>query len=559
MSGGSAFGNRLYGNATFSYEHIRQHDGETLKDDLTREIAIINYEDILFYKNQLRLTANLQRRELSFSDYHEFRPIYYLDLKSYGYAVNVRYSPYTRKSLTASGIDLVDVFYRDWRVTTQLVYPDYPTFNLVYSRLKSFDKEEVHITDSHNRNLVLESSYSIDPVSLRANYSNLKQVNNLGGGNELSTNTYSATAGINQNLRNLGYFSSTYNYYDTKRESGDLLGQESHTHSINSLFIFNAINHFTFNTNYSGRFQRAEQLTFRTENDNHNFSAQAELSPTGYLSFQAGKGYQETSRSDGNNSIVEYMNLGAVATRYLRNGVDTRLTYNRTIFQQSPRLASIIDTTGAVIATVNKGEYILDTYQASMNFYLRKYIRTYLDMSLSHDSDPVDVQRRYQLTRSADMRVNFTRRLEGRLRATSTYTGDKLVLDRSFSENYNAGITYTPRGNLNINLTYIYTDFNSTVRTSLSSVTGYISYSFRRAFTAYLSVNQQKQTRQTPVAQTDEFIETEAQPRTINGQILMYLSRKATLSVAYNRNRSEDALGEEITNQSIQSVLSIQI
>lgn len=559
LTGTQAMAGRFFGNATLSYEHIRQEVETEVTDDITRETAILNYEDVLFYKNHIRLTANLQRRQLSFTDYHEFRPIYYFDLKSYGYGVNVRYSPYKRRSLTASGIDLIDVYYRDWRVTSGLNYIGYPVVNVVYSRLSNFDQEEIPKFDAYNRNWILESSYNIDPVSLRANYNNLRQMNNLSGIGT-TTETYSGTAAFSRSFTGLGYLSATYNYYNTQRESNSLVAQDSRTHSISSIAILNAIDKLSANASYSGRFLTAKQQVQTIEDRNQNISAQVEFTPTGYLSVQAGKGYQETKREGAGDAdnVTEYINLGVTATRYFRNGVDTRLTYNRTIFQQSPRLATITDTAGAIIATVEAGKYDLDTYQASLNFYPRKYIRTYIDLSLLRDSDPVDQQRRYQLTRSVDMRVNFSRRLEGRFRVTAQYMGDKLRLTRAFSQNYNIGLTYIPQNNLNMNATYIYTKFNSGVSSSLSSVTGYISYSFRRAFTAYLSFNEQKQTRALILGSEDP-VETETRPRSLNGQLLIYLSRRTTLAVGYLRSRTQNTLGQKIVNESIQSVLSIQI
>ncbi|MEW6413179.1 MAG: hypothetical protein AB1483_12035 [Candidatus Zixiibacteriota bacterium] len=553
-----AYAGRFFGNASLSYEHLKQQNGETAEDDVTRETAILNYEDVLFYKNHIRFTANLQRREQSFTGYHEFQPIYYFDLKSYGYAFNARYSPYKRRSFTAAVTDYVDVYYRDWRLTGQLAYTDYPTLNVVYSHLKNFDKEDEPKFDAFNRNLVMESSYSIDPLTLRANYNNLRQVSNLPGGRDVTTRTYSGTVGFNRNLIGLGYASATYNYYDTRRESNTILSQTSFTHSFNSLILLNALDNLSVNLSYSGRFLEAKQQESVIENDNQTMSAIAEFSPTGYLSFQAGKGYQN-NRQNGDNNIVEYVNLGAVLTRYFRSGVDTRLTYNRTIFQQSTRLVPILDTSGLVINTVNDGDYILDTYQASLNLFPRKYIKTFIDVSLTHDSDPVDQQRRYQLTRSLDTRLNFSRRLEGRFRVTALYIGSALRFNSSFSENYNVGLTYTPRSNLNMNATYIYSDYNSSVRSSQSSATGYISYTFRRAFNVYLSVNEQKQTREIFIADEAQYETTDIRPRNINGQLLMYLSPKVTLSVAYLHSRTQNALGQKIENESIQSVLSIQI
>ncbi|UCE23405.1 MAG: hypothetical protein JSU74_08860 [Candidatus Zixiibacteriota bacterium] len=554
---GEAVAGRLFGNATLSYERISQDGDDGVTDDVTRETAILNYEDVLFYKNHIRLTANLQRREESFSDYHEFIPIYYLDLKSYGYAVNVRYSPYKRRGITVGGVDVIDVYYRDWRVTTQLNYTGYPTFNMVYSRLSNFDREAVRRFDGYNRNWVLESSHRVDPVSLRANYSNLKQVNNLAGGSETLTESYSGTFGFNEAVSGLGFLSVTYNYYDTRRETGAAFSQNSNTHSLNSIAIIDAIEKLSANVSYSGMFTSAEQQAQTSENTNQNISALLEFTPTGYLSFQTSKGYQESERQQ-DRSVTEYLNVGVTVTRYFRNGVDTRLTYNRTFFQRSPRVAPVTDTAGVIIGTVDAGKYNLDTYQASLNFSPRPYIKTYLDLGLTRDSDPLDEQRRYQLTRSVDMRFDFSRKLEGRFRLTTQYLGEKLRLDRSFSDNYNLGLTFIPRGNINLNATYIYTDFKTAARSSLSSVSGYFSYSFRRAFTFYISVNDQIQKREVATGD-DEFTETETRPRSVNGQLLMYLSRKVTLSLGYLRSRTQNAAGEKIINESVQGVLSIQI
>ncbi|UCD64858.1 MAG: hypothetical protein JSW34_05340, partial [Candidatus Zixiibacteriota bacterium] len=151
------------------------------------------------------------------------------------------------------------------------------------------------------------------------------------------------------------------------------------------------------------------------------------------------------------------------------------------------------------------------------------------------------------------------RRLEGRFRLTSQYTGDRHRLDRSFSENYNVWLSYNPRNNLNMNLTYIYTDFSGTTATSFSSVTGYVSYTFRKAFSAYVSVNRQVQKRTSGIVDGDGLADTENRPRSLNAQILIYVSPKATLSVAYLRNEAGNVLGQEITNESVQAVFTIQI
>ena len=274
---------RLYGNASYSLEYVSVTDqrGST-EESLSRESAVINFEDALFTKNQLRLTANLQRREFSFSDYHEFRPIYIADLRSYGYTVNVRYSPYTRRSRLSGTDDLFDVRYRDWRVTGQLNYTDWPTVNVIYSRLKSFD-DEVRRTDTYSRDWVVGASYTYDLVSLRANFSELKQIDNIARERATITRTYSGTAAINKSIAGVGYVSTTYNYYETRRSAQDITSQKSFTHSVSSLFSSNVIPMVSLSASYSGRFLESERDQFESSIATQNMSGMVGLSPVDYL------------------------------------------------------------------------------------------------------------------------------------------------------------------------------------------------------------------------------------------------------------------------------------
>lgn len=549
---------RLFGNASFSYEYIRQVAAQEQTDNLTRESAVISYEDVLFYKNQLRLTANLQRREFSFTSYHEFIPIYTAELRSYGYTFGARYSPFTRRSILFGTDDFVDVHHRDWRLTGLLNYDRWPTLSLIYSRLRNYDDLEVHRFDGTSHNLVAEASYSRWEVSTRANYSERRRRSGLPGSNDSDIKTYSGTVSSSRLLGGLGYASANYNYYDSRRFTNGEEATASNTHSVSSLVRFAPVTSYSLSASYSGRFFESSRL-FQTINTNtQNMSLSASYVPTGYLTVQAVKAYQITSQL-GDNDIVEYLTVGGTLTRYVRRGVDSRFTYNRTMFQQSLRTRPVFDSVGAVVGSIRDDDYTLDTYQGALNFDLRQYIRVYLDVTLTHDSDPIDENRRYQLTRSLDTRWNISRRLETRFSYTNLYQGEGLSFTKSFSENYNLGVTYIPEANINLNVTYIYARFSGLVANRRHSLTAYASYAFRRVFTVYVSINDQTRTQISPDPSGIGTIEQKTRPSSLNAQLLMYLSGRATLALSYLENATETFAGTEITNESIQAVLTIQI
>lgn len=570
---GASRADRIFGNSSLSWEHLRREGIEiredsleggptdtsfvSRSDDISRQSLILSYEGALFTKNTLRLTANLLRREFPYSDISEFQPIYYLDLRSYGYAFNVRYSPYSRTSQTAGIGETVDVHHRDWRFTGSINYDRYPGLSAVYTRLRTYDDQRIGF-DGQSRNWVLESSYQYGPLNFRGNYNRLDREDYRVGGLNISTQTWSGSTGLSKALAEYAYFSTSYNFYDTRQRTQGVAVQNSNTHSTTSLLTITAVPKVTVTGSYAGRFTQSEAQATETASNDQNFSARAEYQPTSYLTGFVGKGYQIGDQS-GVYSIVEYWNLGATVTRYLHGGIDTRLTYNRTIFQQSQRARAVFDSTGAIVGTVNDGEYSLDTYHASLNFKPLPYMQSYIDLSLNRNSDPIEDFQRYQFTRSFDTRVNFTRRLEGRFTFTSLYEGSVLKLASAFSKSYNVGVTYIPQDNLNLNLTWIHSTFAGSVRSENTALTGYVSYSFRRAFSAYFSYNYREEKRERQVTVPGGVGEVNSSPESISGQLLVYLSRRATLSLAYVRNQSDNAARQEIVDESVQTILTLQI
>ncbi len=549
---------RLYGNAAFNYQHVKETNHGIKKDNLTNGTLIIGYEDALFTKNWIRLAANLTRRKFSFTDYHEFRSIYYFDLSSYGYALNTSYSPYKRLDAYETGQGGFYIYSRDWRSSLQLNYPKWPTFGVIYNRNYTFDREAVRRNDGISRNFVADANYGIGPMTFRIGYNNLKQASYVQQGYNNLLKTYNATTGFNKSLPRYGFLSTTYNYYYTRRFNNGVINQKSLTHSISAMVGSVAWMNLNANLSYSGRFFGSSQKNNEFHNNSQNISAQADYSPTGYLSFQGIKGYQIDDEL-GRNQIVEYLAYSTNINRYIREGVDTRLTYNRTIYQQSNRSISILDSSGAVAESINKGKYHLDTYYASLSFEPYNYVKTYVDLSLTRDSDPVDVLARYQLTRSIDTRAVLSGALEGRFSYGNLYRGDKLRWGRSYSENYNLGLTYIPESNLNLNLTYIYSRYNVGAKSSNGSVTGYISYSFRRAFSVYFTVNQQTQKRQELTIQQASAQEEINKPYALNGQLLIYLTPRTTFSNSYFYNKTKNAAGQTTASESLQTMINIQI
>lgn len=549
---------RLFGNVSYSYEHLTQKSLETRTDDLSRESAIISYEDILFYKNEMRLSANLQRREFSFSDYHEFIPIYSLDLRSYGYNFSARYSPYRRRSILLSSDDFIDVYYRDWRFTGQLNYNRWPTIGVIYSRLKNYDRAAVRRYDGQTANLVIDGAYNVAEVSTRVSYNKRQQRNHLPGSNDIDIKTWTGTASTNRRIRGIGFASANYNYYDSRRFTNSIRQTTSNTHSVSTLLNVTTLPLVTLNASYSGRFFESNRRFQRLTSSNQNMSVAADYAPTGYLTFQTVKAYQISSQ-EGDNDIVEYLAFGGTLTRFVRTGVDTRLAYTRTMFQQSQRTRPVTDSTGAVVGSISDDSYALDTYHASANFDARQYIRMFLDITLTRDSDPLDPGRRYQLARSLDTRATLSRTMEARFSYTTLYQGERLRLNRTFSENYNLGLTWSPEPNINCNLTYIHAKFSGTTASRRSSLTAYASYSFRRAFTLYVSVNDQTRIQTTPDPGGNGQIEKTTNPGSINGQMLIYMSQRSTLALSYLRSDTQTLNGTDTIDESIQAVITIQI
>ncbi|MEW6050979.1 MAG: hypothetical protein AB1644_07965 [Candidatus Zixiibacteriota bacterium] len=556
--GTSALGDRLYGNLSFSYQRLRETSPDSLgfktrTDDLTQESAILNYEDALFTKNQLRLGMNLNRREYSFSSYHEFRPIFYLDLRSFGYTISSSYSPYRRLVTDAAGTRLFYQHFRDWRSSLSTSYTNWPSFGMTYTSNRNWYEGYIYTRDARSSNLVMQSSYLYHGLSYQASFNSLKASFLQGGGTDNHTRTLSSTVGYSKSAVRLGTINTSYSLYTTRRYDNDLLSIKSRTHAVSAMYSSPTLLKFNGNASYSGRFFRTEQVVISRDYRNEIFAGQLSVAPTGYLSFDLTKGYQLGTES-GRNQITEYVAFSSHMTRYLRNGVDTRFSVTRTVFQQSDRVLQLADD-----STTSRGQYSLDTYYGSLVMGPYNYMKTYLDASLTHNSDPVDPNQRYQMTGGIDTRMNLSRATEARFAYSALYQGSRLRLGHSYSQSYNAGVTYIPESNINVNITYIYSTYNAAIRTKTGSLTGYVSYAFRHAFSMYVSVNRQEQIREELVGVPTVLQRSTLRPQSVNAQMIMYLSRRTTLSISYLYTKSPSLTVGATTNRSLQTILNIQV
>lgn len=570
---------RIYGTGTLSWQHVEQiGDRLTLvqrpgteeydevilpvnsSDDLNSETFLLNYEDVLWYKNRLRLSAYLNRRELGLTDDREFRPTYSAELRSFGYFLSSSYSPYTQVAVTQTGEGLrrVDIIHREWRNTLALSYPKVPSLAFVYNRNESWDKERTGRIDGETRNFLVESNYTMNIVSARVNYANLRQESRQAFPFTNVQRSYTGTLSSSKQVGNLGFYSGNYTYYNTRnsRENGGIEAiTRSNNHSVAAMLGTQEWNHLVASTSYSGRFAESKIDRSKFESQNQSYAGQVSYRPLGYLSFDATKSYQINRERD-INEVNENLSLAATVTRGLRRGIDTRMTVSRIWVQQSPQVTLSGDE-----------KYTLDTYYASLGFEPYGFIRTLVDASLVHNSEPSLPEQRYQMNSSINSRFYFTRTLEGRINMTALYQGAELALGHSYSQNINIGASYMPRANLSFNISYLYTVLNASFQSDsvnqaldIESGTwiGYASYSFRRAFTISLSANRQEQEALTTgtagLPGTVSLV-----PYTINGQILMNLSVRTTLTTAYLYTETPTRQGLKTIDRSVQVIFNVQL
>ncbi len=566
----SARAGRIYGTGNISWLH-NESDGNRLilvqqpgseeidelivpvgtSEDLNSETLLLNYEDILFYKNRLRLSAYLYRRELGQSDDREFRPIYSAELRSFGYFFSSSYSPYTEQALaqTASGLRTVEIKHREWRNTLSVTYPNYPTLSVILNKNTTKDTETGRRVNGEIRNFLVDAGYTLGPASARLNYSNLRRKSEQTTQLTTTQNNYTGALGFNHQISALGFVSGNYTYYDSRNtisNLGDSTQTKSNNHAVALMLGTQQWHQLSATASYSGRFAETRSAVNMVESDNQSFAGQVNYRPLSYLSFDATKSYQINTDQTAMD-INENLSVAATVTRSIRRGVDTRLTASRIFVQQSPLTTSSSD-----------GRYTLDTYYGSFSVEPHGFIRTIFDASLLHNSEPYLPQQRYQMNMSLNSRFYFSRTLEGRFNFTALYQGERFELGRSYSQNLNVGGSYSPQSNMTLSASYLYTIYNAANQISTGTWIGYGSYSFRRIYTLSVSANYQNQ--ETPVlalpGQTDLI---RYSPYTITGQVQVNLAPRTTLTTAYTYSETPTFRGQKTIDRMANVILNVQL
>ena len=550
---------RWYGNLVLTGQRTRTTPVGSNDGSMYQAHANVNVEDVLFYKNRLRVAGNFDwRREAS--GYKEYRPIYYGDLFGYGYAINTSYSPYKRKGVWLGGGptgSLVEVTTHDWRSSLAVTVPKYPSLSIVYNRVKSFDKLGLSASNYLQHTTVVESGYSRNFYSLRGNY---YRVQNKDLRNAYKSDVVKAASGTvsgTSPASRYGNASITFNYYNTRRSLADTVLGRGQTGSIAAMAATSYVKYLSAMVSYSGRFTGSKVGSISSPNSRAEaISASLGYAPTSYFDFQAVKGYQ----IDGIRTqydITEYITLTANASRYLRQGVETRMSLTRTYYQQSNRTQEFRDSLGALDSTRRINNFTIDTWYGSIGFAPAPYTKASAGLTISRDSYPLQVDRRYQMTGTIDARLALRRNLEGRLSYSSNYIGSRLRIGHAFSETYNVGLAWLPRNNVNVNTSYIYSAYNTLVRNTSSTFNVYAGYTYRRVYSLSVSYNRRGDDQQiiTPAPDTT----SSGHPGTFNGQLLIYLSPRATFTIGYLRDTGAwSDVGRRMT-RTWQGLLNIQL
>lgn len=531
---------RWYGNFSLSAQRTRTAPSASPNTGMYLAQATVNVEDVVFYKNRFRLAGNFDWRDDMYTAFHEYRPIFYGDLYGYGYALNTTFSPYKRMSARlgdSTGAATTNVFNREWRATFSFNLPKYPTLNISHTRYRQFDNEPTPVYNSQRRSWVVETGFQREQYSLRTNYNRTKRENFVDRSQDDRVRSVVGTISGLTPASRIGTLGATYNYYDTKRAVLGTAGDKSNTHSVTLMGSSALVRKINIAASYSGRFTESTDrfqngINFRSE----TMSGAVTYSPAGYLEFQAAKAYQMDNRQQVYD-ISEYITLSASLTRYIRRGIDTRLAMTRTIYQQSNRTIEFLDTVGTVDSSRRIDAYTIDSWYGSVNCSPVPYVKTNAAYSISRDSDPISADRTFQSTGTADARLSVTRRIEARLAYTSSYQGERLRLGHAFSESWNVSGTWIPKGTLNLSVAYNVATVNTASKNTNENLSAYMSYSFRRAFSFYLSYGHQQQT------QTVGAVESNVRPQNWNAQLTIYTGKQSTLSLGYIKSLSNFDLG----------------
>jgi hypothetical protein len=496
----------------------------------------INYEDILFSKNLMRLGANyfIQRDEIGAR--WDVRPIYKFDLSSAGYSYSSSYSPRKQTSrlrMPDSTYIETRTYFRDWRNSLSVNYKSLPPLTLSYNLSRNFDDQPVRETDRRRRYISAQTTYSLGPAAANLVYTNTKSENRRPSSQTVDElRTWQGSTGFSGTLNAVGSFSASYSYLDTRatREiSNPVPASTTNVHSVALMATSREWMKLSATASYSGRFLDVRSTGTRREVGDEDFSGQLSYSPLSYVALSATKNYHITSLSRG-HQIGEYLLFSASFSRFMRRGVDSRVNWTRTYIQKAAEAADSSGATGGVPAAGAANYTDALYFSTATSPYHRSKLLA--DLSVSRANRPWVESQRYLSARSLSFSISATRHIDCRLSVNYANQGTSLDLFNSFSRSVSAGMTYLHGANLNGNLTLSRYSINTAPRQSSSAMSGYLGYSFRNTYSLYVYMNRSRQ--QTPGAGTAAAGNAVRTPRSWSSQLQAKLSPKTTLILGYS-------------------------
>jgi hypothetical protein len=309
-------------------------------------------------------------------------------------------------------------------------------------------------------------------------------------------------------------------------------------HSASAILSSGIVKSLSLTGSYSGRFSRNEDRFGFSNDRSEAISAQLAWMPLSYLGVSLLKSYTIDKERVG-YQMGEFVTASAQSTRYISSGVDTRISWSRTWFQQSPKERQVVSGADTTVVRVNK--YTTDTWYASFDGSPFPYTRSRYSLSLSRDGEPVRSDQRWLFTQSFDLTANLTQRLDGRMTVTALYQGEKMRLGHVYSKSINSGLNWSPANNMSMSVSYTWSVYNSYLRFVNSNLSVTFSYRFRRAFSMYLTANRQEQpsvafdTSSTSLAPRL----TTNKPTALNAQLQIFVTSRTTANIGYIVSRSD--------------------
>jgi hypothetical protein len=547
---------RWYGNLILSALHSSADQIGADNGSSYMAHAIVNVEDVLFYKNRIRLAGNFDWRRQA-DGYKTYRPIYYFDLTGYGYALNTSYTRYGEKGLLPIQGTLIDVNTRDWRNVLQITPKELPSLTLMYNRVRTFNNDTIQVNDQLLQTFSAQSSYTGKIYSLKGTHQRARTDDYIYDRTNDVVRTSSGTVSVASPTSRLGSANVTFNYFDNHRTLAGVPINRGNTSSLSAMVSTEPVKRITTGVSYSGQFTQKKWLLEPTAYSRTEvFAANIGYAPTTYLDFRVIKGYQIEGAKRQYN-ISEYMTFQANLSRYLRQGVDTRISATRTIFQQGDRSIDYLDSLRNLDSSIRIKHYYIDTWYGSVAVTPVPYIKVSQGLSISRDSHPTQANRRIQMSATTDARFWLRENLEGRLSYSNNYQGERLRIGHVSGENYNMGASWTPMSNASITLAYIYAVYNAQTRNTSSSFSLYTSYSFRRVYNLSLSYNRRDQSAVVMLPSTEA--RRSLPPETINAQLMFFTSSRSTFTLGYLWDRGNPSDSGQRTMSTWRSNLNLQL